>query len=371
MSLVRYSLFASLGLATSSGFAASLTPGDLLIYQVGDGTSTSTTSSSAAPVFLDEYTTSGVLVEQIAVPTTSVTGGNQALTESPSATSDGLLTLSQNGQFVTFTGYDVASGTSSVVGTSSNRTIGIIGLNGVVNTATAASIDSGNNIRSAVTTNGQQLWTAGASGGVNALTAGSSNATGTPLESTSARQVTIFNNQLYFDTSSTIFSLGTGLPTTGTPTATALPGVSTSGSPTGFIFESLNPADHGAADTLYVADSSNGIVKYSLLGGTWVKNGTVGSSSNGFADLSANVVGGVVDLYAISNRNELVSLTDTSGFDGAFSSSITTLVTANSHEAFDGVSVTPTAPVPLPASLPLFLSSLAGVLGVMLLGRRA
>jgi hypothetical protein len=364
--LARATIFASaltsVGLIGSSAFASPLTPGDLLVYQVGNGTSTSL-SGTSAPAFLDEYTTGGALVEQIAVPSTSVAGGNQALTESGSASSDGLLTLSPNGQCVTFTGYDTAVGTASVVSSTVNRTVGIIGQDGVVNTSTAASIDLGNNIRSAVTTNGQQLWTAGAGGGVNSLTAGSSNATATPVESTSARQVTVFNNQLYFDTSSALSSLGTGLPTS-SATAMALPGVSTGGNPYGFLFESLNPADHGAADTLYIADDSSGVVKYSLVSGTWVKTGSVGSGTNGFTDLTAQVVNDVVDLYAISNDNQLVALTDSSGYDGTFASSITTLVTADSHETFNGVA---DAPVPLPPGLPLFLS---GLVGLALIQRR-
>lgn len=355
MRIARYPVFAFIGLMTSTAFAGALTPGDILLYQVGDGTSSSTSSSAAAAVFLDEYTTSGVLVQQIAVPTSSIAGGNQALTDSASAGSDGLLTLSPNGQYITFGGYDAAVGTSSVVNSGVNRSIGIVGANGVVNTSTAANIDSGNNIRSVVTTNGTQLWTAGAGGGVYSLTAGSSNATATQLNSGSSRQVTVFNNQLYVDTSSSIYSLGSGLPTSGTPTATLLPGVSTSGSPTGFLFESLNAADHGAADTLYVADSSNGIVKYSLENGTWIKTGSVSGSFN---DLTAQVVNGTVDLFAIASNSKLVSLTDASGFAGTLNTSATTLVTANSHEVFDGVAF---APVPLPAALPLLLSGLGGL----------
>jgi hypothetical protein len=191
-------------LAATMSFAQALTPGDVLVYQVGNGSTA--LSSAAAPVFLDEYSTSGVLVEQIAVPTTSVSGGNQTLTESGSASSDGLLTDSPAGQYVTFTGYDAPVGTAGVVGCSGNRTGGIMGVNGLINTTTTANIDSGDNIRSAVTSNGTSLYTAGASGGVYSLTIGSSSAT--LINGTSARQVTIFDGQLYFDSSSTIYSLG-------------------------------------------------------------------------------------------------------------------------------------------------------------------
>jgi hypothetical protein len=352
MRIVRYPIVASIGLVTSTAFAGAITPGDILVYQVGDGTTS--LSSASAPVFLDEYSTTGTLVQQIAVPTTSIPGGNQASTDSGSASSDGLMTLSPNGQYITFGGYDTGVGTSSVVSSSVNRTVGIVGINGVVNTSTAANMESGNNIRSTVTSNGTQLWAAGADG-IYSLSAGSSSATATLLSSSNARQISIFDNQLYFDTSSTISSLGTGLPTSGTQTATALPGVS-SGSPSGFLFESLNAADHGAADTLYVADTSAGIVKYSLVNGTWTKTGSVSGS---FSDLTAEVVNGAVDLFAIASNSKLVSLTDASGYDGTLSGSVTTLATAGSKEAFDGVAAF--APVPLPAALPLLLSGLGGL----------
>ena len=60
---------------------AAFTPGDLVIYRVGDGIGS--LSSFGNPVFLDEYTPSGRLVQSIALPTTD-SGGNHALTESVS-----------------------------------------------------------------------------------------------------------------------------------------------------------------------------------------------------------------------------------------------------------------------------------------------
>jgi hypothetical protein len=369
MKHLRVSAFAGAGVLCLTTFAAPaavvpFTPGDIVVYQVGDGSAS--LGSSAAPVFIDEYTSTGTLVEQIAMPTTSTVGGNQTLTDS-SAGSDGEITLSPNGQYLTLTGYDAAVGTSGVVSTSSSstpRTIGTIGGNGVVNTATTANIDSGNNIRSAVTTDGNQFWTAGAGGGVYALTQGSTPAN---LNTTSAHQVTVFNGQLYFDSASSIYSLGSGLPTSGTQPATALPGVA-SGSPYSFFFASVQPASNGAADTLYIADSSAGIIKYNLVGSTWVKEGVVGGSTNDFTGLTGQVVGGTVKLFATSKNNTLVTLTDSSGFGNTFTSSITTLATAGSNEQFDGVAFAPTTPVPLPPALPLLVSG-AGLLA-MLYGRR-
>ena len=52
---------------TTNIHAAPLTPGDLVVYQVGDGSYV--LSNAAAVVYLDEYTTSGTLVQQIPMPT--------------------------------------------------------------------------------------------------------------------------------------------------------------------------------------------------------------------------------------------------------------------------------------------------------------
>lgn len=47
--------------------AAPYTEGNIVIYRAGDGTSPAT-DIHGAPVYLDEYTTAGVLVQSIAIP---------------------------------------------------------------------------------------------------------------------------------------------------------------------------------------------------------------------------------------------------------------------------------------------------------------
>src|SRR2546429_280991 len=78
--------------------ASPFTAGNLVVYRVGDGLSA--LGSAATPVFLDEYTPAGVFVQTIAVPTTT-SGSNRALTASGTATSEGLLTRSIDGQYLT------------------------------------------------------------------------------------------------------------------------------------------------------------------------------------------------------------------------------------------------------------------------------
>lgn len=65
---------------------AAFTPGNLVIYRVGDGANTLTNTGNA--VFLDEYTTAGVLVQSVPMPTTA-SGSNVPFIASGTATSEG------------------------------------------------------------------------------------------------------------------------------------------------------------------------------------------------------------------------------------------------------------------------------------------
>src|SRR5262245_8138809 len=69
------------------------------IYRVGDGSAA--LSTAAAPVFIDTFSTSGMLLSSVPIATT----GGSALTAVGNATTEGILSLSQNGTNLVFTGY--------------------------------------------------------------------------------------------------------------------------------------------------------------------------------------------------------------------------------------------------------------------------
>jgi len=71
--------------------SAPFTPGNLVIFRVGDGVAA--LSNAATAIFLDEYTPAGVLVRTIAVPS----AGGSAMTATGNATTEGIVTRSQNG----------------------------------------------------------------------------------------------------------------------------------------------------------------------------------------------------------------------------------------------------------------------------------
>ena len=147
---------------------AAPTPGNLMIYRVGTGAGSLVNTGNA--VFLDEYTTSGVFVQSIPVPTVAA-GPNRPLIASGTASSEGQLARSTDGQFLIFTGYGIGlTSTTSLANTTSStvpRVIGRLDTAGNLNTTTALpDYSDQNNPRSAASTNGIDLWAVGGAGGV-------------------------------------------------------------------------------------------------------------------------------------------------------------------------------------------------------------
>jgi predicted extracellular nuclease len=346
---------AALTVSAASGFFAN---GNLAIYRVGDGTAA--LSGAAAPIFIDEYTTTGTFVKSVAMPTT-VSGSNKRLLASGSATSEGLMTLSTNGKCLLLTGYDAAPATAAVSGTTSaatNRVIGVVkdgGASALVDTTTAlADFGSTSNARGATSSNCTDLWGTASGSGVRYATLGATTSTQLSTTITNLRSVHIFAGQLYISTSSggtvRVGTVGTGLPITAGQTITNLPSFLTAGSPYAFFLADLDAGVAGV-DTLYVADDTSatgGLQKFSLVSGAWASNGTVGAGSDAYRGLTGKVVGTTVTLYATrkggsgaTGGGELVSLVDNSGYNATFMGTPTLLASAATNTAFRGVAFVP------------------------------
>src|SRR6266849_2637383 len=151
------------------------TAGNLVVYRVGDGGTA--LSGNAAPVFLDEYTPTGTLIQSIPLPTV-VSSPNRRLTSTGTSTNDGFLTLSTDGQYLVLTGYDADVATVGVAGTTStvvNRVIGRVDASAVINTSTVFAGTAGNsfstgNVRSVTSDNGNNFWANGSTSGVQYIT---------------------------------------------------------------------------------------------------------------------------------------------------------------------------------------------------------
>lgn len=338
--------------------AAPYSSGNLLIYRVGDGSAP--LSAAATAVFLDEYTPAGALVQSVAVPT-SISGSNLSLVATGNNISEGMISRSVDGACVLFTGYNAAVGTASVSTTNAaatGRVIGVAYANGSIDTSSSMPNFSTGSIRTAASTDCNDLWAAGSNDGVRYVTRGSVGAAATQISggSTNNRQLNVFGGQLYVTTASgalRLATVGTGTPTTSGQTITNLPGLPTStGSPYSFFFADLTGSVVGV-DTLYVADDTSvtgGLLKYSLVSGSWVANGSIIGPLRG---LTATVAGTSVTLYGTSatgSANTLVKVTDGNGYNGALSGSLSLVATAGVNTRFAGVAIVPLAPSCTPGS---------------------
>ncbi len=353
---ILFGLTASGRFSRPAKAAPAFRAGSLVVYRVGDGSGSLVNTGSA--VFLDEYAPDGTLVQSIAVPTVT-TGANRRLIASGTATSEGLLTRSDDGQYLIITGYDApipTTGLTTTAATSVPRVVGRIDAGGNIDTSTALTdFASGGNPRGATSTNGTDLWMTGSAGGVRYASLGASSSTQLSTAVTNLRDVRIFGGQLYISTSSgttvRVGTVGTGTPTTSGQTISNLPGFPTAGSPYGFFLADLDGVP--GVDTLYVADDTTsgipgGITKYSLISGAWISNGAAGLAADSYRGLAGIVNGTSVTLYATrrggsgaTGGGQLVSFVDSSGFNGAFAGTPALLATAANNTAFRGVAPAP------------------------------
>ena len=322
--------------------AAPIGANDLVVTRVGDGSGA--LSGNATATFLDEYTPAGVFVQTIPMPT-AVVGSNRRLTNSGSATSEGFLSRSTNGQYLMLAGYDAAVGTTGIVATTSaavNRVVARVDASGNIDTTTALTdAYSAGNIRSATSTNGTAIWTSGTAsttGGVRYTTLGGTTTVQLATTPTNIRVANIFSNQLYCSSASGAFlgvcTVGTGLPTTSGQTITLLSGFPNPPAPSSYDFW------FGDSSTLYVADdlvASGGIQKWTFSGTTWTLQYTLRpSTTTACRGLVGELVAGNVVLFATTTDSKLVRVTDTGS-----GSTFTQVAGAGTYMAFRDVQIFP------------------------------
>jgi hypothetical protein len=319
----------------------------LYVVQVGDGVATLTNASTAT--YLNKFSTTGTLEGTLSLPI-ATSGANLPLTMSGTATSEGFLSLSANGDFLMLGGYGVAPGTASVANSTSvavPRVAAKITLadeiaNMTIDTTTGLTDTfSGNNIRSVASSDGTNIWLAGSNFGTRYSTTGATTSTQVSGTPSNLRVAKIFNGQLYVSNASAstfgINQVGTGLPTeTGT---TSTMEINTAGTGTG----NASPYDYWFKDsnTVYIADDRSvtgggGIQKWTQSEDVWSLAYTLNvDAGTGFRGVTGTVVGGQTVLYATTTQgsaNRLLTVTDLGS-----SSPLTLLATAPTNTAFRGL----------------------------------
>ncbi len=356
-------------------------PGNLALLRVGNGT-TSTNVSNALNVSIIEYTTSGdVAPGSFPIHIPSSDAGNRLVLAgynvSGGATFEGALRRSANGEYLTFGGYDVPLATtqlstipsSSIVGNgtvNTDKVIARIGINKDIDLSTKIALTGSSSMRSVVSENGSGFWVANANSTFGLFyvpygNTAASNPAYTKLAGTAYRSAHIFNNQLYA-LGNGLVTVGTGLPTTTATTVNSNPSSFAAGiSLYGSISFDVNSSEAGV-DLIYVADqntnTTQGLLKFSKVGGIWTANGTINMSiienapvnNGGFlTDLT-----GTLDaqnhpvIYAVrgtGNNNTFLSIVDQAGYNYSINPVITTLATAGSNYSFKGIAFTPSVGV--------------------------
>jgi hypothetical protein len=321
---------------------AQFTAGHLVVLQAGDGTSPLINTGNK--IVLREFSPLGMPAFSVSIPTAVnplIIGGT--------ASSEGALSLSANGEYLVFGGYAQAMPNTTVLAGSSasaiNRGVGLVDAAGVyTRIATSSSFFTGNNIRGATSDGNNNYWASGSNNGTDYFGLNSPPLT-VQNSITNTRCISVVGGSLYFSCGSGSFGIyraGTGLPVTSGQGATAI--ITTTGtgsgssSPYGFYFNT-------GMTVCYVADDRNpasggGIQKWIYSSGTWTLAYTLGTGANyGARGVVANFSGPAPRIYATTSEgslNRLVAINDA----GA-GSTATTLATAAANSLFRGLAFSP------------------------------
>lgn len=338
------------------------TSGNLVVVRVGSGAAA--LGTTATQVGVSEYSTAGTLAQTLTFQSSTTipaAGVAPFLNMSGGTVQEGFGTTSIDGSFFALIGYNVTNATASVnAAASSNlRTIGRANGNGALSIPQSAlAYNNANTVRSIVS-DGTNYWVSGNNGVAGSGVAYITGSTVTNLLGLNARCLGIFNGQLFGSSSTTVQSLGTGLPTTGPVTGTTIASITA-----GNAF-SFSP-NH---DVLYVADESTGTTLATTAGGirkftraagtsTWTFQYTLNSNLTAGAAGTTPARGLVVDwsgtsavIYftesTASGTNRIMKITDNAS---ALSSSNTTgtaptvVVAAVTNVRFAGIAFAPKTP---------------------------
>jgi hypothetical protein len=352
-------VFAALSISAYAQFI----PGNLAVLRIGNGTETLTANGNSA--FVDQFTTAGGYVNSVTIPNS---GAGSVVLEG-NRTAAAFLSLSANGQYLTFAGYNALPNSAfgnlqNAAGTSVPRVVGQVDMAGNFTMAASTTVGySANSFRSALTDGSGNYWGIGSS---TALGGPYYMAPGTPgyMQTTlvTFRAANIFNGNIYVGLTGSagggpgIYGFS-GMPT-GAATPTQVIGTGTGAGTGDFEFNS-------AMTIAYIADdravaSGGGIQKWTFDGTAWSLAYTIASGSpNGARGLAVDWSGVNPVVYATTGEsasgtpNKLVGYVDT-GITGT----ATVLATAGTLQFWRGLEF---IPIPEPSAFALLGLGAAGL----------
>lgn len=345
MKLIRFFILVSClsAVLVQAQISPGFEPGDLVVLRVGSRNTT--LANTGDPVFLDVYTTKGILTNSVAIPDS----GASSLIIGGTASSEGAISRSADSNFIVMVGYNTAYPYSASLADSDStavpRGIATIDFNGNYNFVTNTQTEfSGNNVRSGASDGADNFWAVGATSGTVYLGLASPPAT-IQSKLDDSEVIHIFNGNLCFSEQKTtpygIYDFA-GLPTVAAE-AGLLFATGSNSSPYGFAISPDNTVAY-VADDRAVA-SGGGIQKYTN-NGAWGLAYTLGTgkgSKVGARGLAVQFSDPAI-IYATtaeSSTNRLLAITDTNSTAEA-----TVLATAGVNEVLRGVQFTPQGSAP-------------------------
>jgi hypothetical protein len=387
---MKKTLFAAFAACVFSAQAQFFTNGNLAVVRIGGPGQSVTTTDSGNAVFIDQYTTNGVLVSSFPIPS----NGPNALIMDGNAY-DGYMTLTPDGSRLVIGGFNtsapyMSNGVAANFALASSATVprAIATVDGYGNYALPIANSNMFNTFTitGVASDGSNYWaqgngaTAAAYGVVycGTATAPATNEVLTGVVS-GCRGLIIYSNSLYsmgYPSNTTSYPQagaflltdnGTSLPTNATTANVILPvGTAAASTPSDLVINSNGTI-------AYLADYSFGIVKFTNGGSGWVSNYTVYPTNAGYStasgsshaiSLTADFTQSPPVVYATTGEtitNRLVMFQDTGATPTVINLASNLIVSGvgGSTNTFRGLRFAPIA-LPLIASQPASVVQSAG-----------
>jgi uncharacterized repeat protein (TIGR02543 family) len=322
------------------GTTTAFTPGNLAVLSADDAA----LNNSTFTILELSPTTAGQTFPSNSIAINGTTGGSggSALRTSGSAGTAAKLADSSDGHLLLFGGFN-STNSSVTANTILTRGVGTLDAFDNFTLQTTYTGISGNQVRDAATVD-NNTWYAGDAGGIY------TNNDTAPLI-TSNLVLKSYGNTIYAMQKSQVPVVST--ITAGGTVLTPLTGLSAVSDSSAADFCLVSSQNNGTYDTLYYLQQTNatsgGIVKYSLVSGTWTDNGTNADSLGGAGICAATNGNGGVYLYVTTGDgtvagNNVVRLTDTAGLNATIninSANDVTLYTALAGATMKGIAFAP------------------------------